>query len=738
MEINQTNLKNLLVFTLVAFFFLSFSKISFAEKEVKILIVFEEEAENVEGNYGKVEKRRIYIERLKEVSDKSQKDVLAFLEENRAKEIEPFYIINGISTVVPESLISEIKKFPGIKHIEKDKEDIELQGRPHWNLTATKVLSARNTYGRTGKGVVIGFIDSGVEYRHEALQENWRGTQADGTFVASGNWLDLTGNSPLPTDDSGHGTAVTGVAVGKPTSEWAGGVAPDAQWIAARAFGREFATNENILKAAQWMLAPNGDPYKTPDIINNSWGMKESKKPWFQEMLNNWIRAGIFPIFASGNEKGEAKPGSIDNPASLTDAFAVGSINENLILSKNSRRGPSYFNPDVIKPEVVAPGEAIKTTSKSGGYSIWTGTSIASPHIAGITALLLEEKNDLAIPEIREALIYSATPLVDDEYPKSPNMGYGYGMGNPEKAIDWVREQNYFLNRIYGKNRTETSIEIAKKYFSNPERIYIANDLSFADGLAMGSLTHEKPGPLILVGNALDQSTRNYLQSVRPSEIILIGGDGVLSKNLEVELQSIQKNITRISGKDRYETATEIAKKLNAPETAFLVNGLQDADAISIAGVAAKLGAPVLMTQANTIPETTLNYLEEYSVKNIILIGGTRPIGASVEEKLKGTYSVGRISGKDRFETGVLINERFLKDAKTLFFANGLNTADALSISPVIGLGENSVQITHPEHLPENVRGFLQRNSHDHYFLLGGEGSLKRPLEVEIYKVINR
>lgn len=730
--------QKIIIFLLIGVFLCSFSEISKAITEEKILIVFEEEAENVVGNYGKLERRNLYIQRLKKVSERSQKDVLKFLEEQNAKDVESFYIINGISAKVPKNLIDEIRKFPGVKYIEIDKGDIPLEGNPVWNVENMNILSARKKYSRTGKDVVIGFIDSGVDYRHEALQANWRGTQENGTFIGKGNWIDLIENSPLPVDPSGHGTAVTGVAVGKPNDQWVGGIAPDAQWIAARAFGNEFATNDNILKAAQWMLAPNGDPSKAPDIVNNSWGMKESRKPWFRPMLNNWIQAGIFPIFASGNENGEAQPGSIDNPASLIDAFAVGSVDENLVVSKNSRRGPSYFNKDAIKPEVVAPGENIKTTSKYGGYSFWSGTSIATPHVAGITALLLEENKDLSIEEIRDVLIRAAVPLTDTKYPNSPNMAYGYGMVNPEKAIELAKEESYSLNRIYGKNRTKTSLEIAKKYFPQPDRVYIANGLSFADGLAMGSLTKEQPGPLILVSGLLDDETKEYLNNGNISEIILIGGEGILPKDLEIELKSLQPNIRRIYGKDRYETATKIAEELYGNDTAFLVNGLQDADAISIAGVASKLGEPILMTFEDSIPQSTLNYLEESNIKNIVLIGGTRPISSKVENQLKEEFFVDRISGKDRYETGGLINNRYLKEVDTLFFSNGLNTADALSISPVIGLGGNAVQITHPEYLPEAVKSYLQENIFDDYFLLGGVGSLKKSLEIEIYKTIYR
>ena len=150
--------------------------------------------------------------------------------------------------------------------------------------------------GFTGEGVVVGVIDSGVEWQHQALQSKWRGHNPlnPGNLNVDYNWYDATSvKSALPADSDGHGTHVTGTILGSAGSNQIG-VAPGAQWIAARIFGgNDGGTAAVILDAAQFMLAPtdmNGQyprPDLAPDIINNSWGSSlpgdasgKSLRPW--------------------------------------------------------------------------------------------------------------------------------------------------------------------------------------------------------------------------------------------------------------------------------------------------------------------------------------------------------------------------------------------------------------------------------------------------------------------------
>lgn len=170
---------------------------------------------------------------------------------------------------------------------------------PTWILENIHAPEVWGTYGDQGAGVVVGVMDSGVDYSHPALHGSWRGNDGD---VAS-SWFAATGEAyALPGDGFGHGTHVTGSIVGGPPGEVIG-VAPSAQWIAAKIFRDSGTTSTSIIHSGfQWMLAPGGDPTKAPDVVNNSWGSPATYDTDFWPDVDAWRAAGIVPMFAAGND----------------------------------------------------------------------------------------------------------------------------------------------------------------------------------------------------------------------------------------------------------------------------------------------------------------------------------------------------------------------------------------------------------------------------------------------------
>src|SRR5699024_6773336 len=117
--------------------------------------------------------------------------------------------------------------------------------------------------------------DSGVQWDHPALKEKYRGFNSlTGEVDHEYSFFDALDGEAEAYDDNGHGTHVTGTMVGsEPDGSKAIGVAPGAEWIAAKVFSSTGTTNDAaLLEAAQWMLAPGGNPDMAPDVINNSWG----------------------------------------------------------------------------------------------------------------------------------------------------------------------------------------------------------------------------------------------------------------------------------------------------------------------------------------------------------------------------------------------------------------------------------------------------------------------------------
>ena len=292
------------------------------------------------------------------------------------------------------------------------------------NLTYIKAPQAWAA-GFTGAGRVICSFDTGVEGDHPALMNSWKGLDGDSAAA----WFDPSQGSsfPNPVLDE-HGTHVMGIMVGHndATGDTVG-VALDAKWISVAVVD---ITGASYIDAFEWAANPDSDPNSVddvPDVINHSWGIKGiGCQNVFYDLIDNLEALGIVNIFAAGND-GLGGASTIRNPANgaddSLDCFAVGSVNTGNppAVSASSSRGPSDCN-GAIKPNVCAPGLSIRTTNLSGGYSFSSGTSMATPHVSGLAALLRQKNPNATVDQIKTAILNSTqfrpTPI-------NNNIGWG-------------------------------------------------------------------------------------------------------------------------------------------------------------------------------------------------------------------------------------------------------------------------------------------------------------------------
>jgi uncharacterized repeat protein (TIGR01451 family) len=296
------------------------------------------------------------------------------------------------------------------------------------NLVMIQIDRAQKALGLDGSGVVIASLDSGVDWQHPALLNKYRGYHPHGVSVHAGNWYVVTGEPYIyPGDGYGHGTHTTGIIVGDDGADHRIGVAPGAKWIAVKLFNNQGYTYESWTHDAyEWVMAPDGDPAKAPDIVNNSWGSNNGSDTRFRNDIQSLRAAGILPVFSAGNNGPSG--GTIASPASYPEALAVGAVDYESAIASFSSRGPSIWGE--IKPEIVAPGVDILSSYPGGGYYIADGTSQSGPHIAGVAALILQADPSRTPDQIEAILLSTAQPLGII----TPNNNTGFGLVNAYTA----------------------------------------------------------------------------------------------------------------------------------------------------------------------------------------------------------------------------------------------------------------------------------------------------------------
>lgn len=408
----------------------------------------------------KMANRNAVVEELQETAERTQGNLLALLEAEKAKgnvrEYQSFYIVNMVYVKATEEVIkkismnSEVKEITLNRKIEVDWPEMtsaNVEGNniqsTEWNIDKIGAPAVWNGFGVDGSGVVVGLIDTGFTYTHEALQTKWRGYNPNGAPNPEGNWFDAVSGQSMPYDiaEIPHGTHVAGTILGQdPDGENIIGVAPGAKIIVAKAFTADGGEDSWLLAAGQWMLAPGGDPSKAPDVINNSWGGGPGLDEWYRDMVKAWRNAGILPVFSAGNqEPPPAPPASVSAPGNYPESFGVAATDRNDLRGDFSRRGPApYAAPNDLKPDISAPGVNVRSSVPGGYQAGWSGTSMAAPHITGTAALLLSYNAALTPDQLEQIMTSTATPLTDSDYATAPNYGYGYGLVNAFNAVSSV------------------------------------------------------------------------------------------------------------------------------------------------------------------------------------------------------------------------------------------------------------------------------------------------------------
>jgi subtilisin family serine protease len=286
--------------------------------------------------------------------------------------------------------------------------------------------------GRTGHGVRVGILDTGIDAQHEALVGKVK------------IFKDFTAlHAKVAYDDHGHGTHVAGTIAGGVVSNESIGVAPGAQLIIGKVFDKDGnSTDQGLLLGMQWMTDPDGtgSAQSTPWIVSNSWTV--DAKPIegdpatspFCIAAETWRKLGIIPVFAAGNDGPDAS--TVDIPAACPQVISVAATDDQDQVAEFSSRGPVLWKSlRLNKPDISAPGVDIDSAAAGGGTAVKSGTSMAAPHVAGALALLLQGQGPTHAEQARKALLQGA----DDLGPAGFDFDYGIGRVNVVRSASLMK-----------------------------------------------------------------------------------------------------------------------------------------------------------------------------------------------------------------------------------------------------------------------------------------------------------
>ncbi len=300
--------------------------------------------------------------------------------------------------------------------------------------------------GITGEGSLVSTLDTGVAGNHPALASRWRGL--DPAYEGNPGWafFDPVTNWQFPQDSGSHGTHTMGSVCGGPPGDGVG-VAPGAQWIHAAVIDRVSIpqTISDAILAFQWLIDPDGDPktnFDVPDVCSNSWGLADFHgepdcDEEFWVFLDACEAAGIVIVFSAGNEGSGGLRRPSDRATDDYRTFAVAAVdgnNPSFPIAGFSSRGPTFCTPTgeaAIKPDIAAPGVDVRSSVPNGGYSFFSGTSMASPHINGVIALMRQANPNLGVQDIKQIIFDTALDLGA----AGEDNSYGWGMVDAFEAV---------------------------------------------------------------------------------------------------------------------------------------------------------------------------------------------------------------------------------------------------------------------------------------------------------------
>ncbi len=409
----------------------------------------------------KEEKGRFVFEALRDTAARTQQDLRRVLDGQRV-DYQAFYITNKVLVRGgSQAVLLDIAARPDVGRITANHQyqlqEPFPQPMPPNQIAGTEAnisfIKADDVWalGYDGSGTIMAGNDTGLDETHPTIARHYRGCLNPPTCTTwdhNYNWWDATGTYPTnPYDGHGHGTHTTGTMVGDDGGANQIGVAPGAQTVHCKNMTDSGSGSDaTFTECFQWDLAPwdltgsNPNPSRAPDAVNNSWGYSGGNQNQFRDEIQALHAAGILVEVSAGNEGPSCA--TLRSPGDYWEVLTTGSVGHLTAfpgtITSFSSRGPSDLDtsPPYYFPDIMAPGEGIRSALPGGSYASWSGTSMAGPHATALVGLMWSACPSLVgdVVQTIDIIRDTAVPLAGQggsncggDYTTGPNNDWGFG-----------------------------------------------------------------------------------------------------------------------------------------------------------------------------------------------------------------------------------------------------------------------------------------------------------------------
>lgn len=606
-------------------------------------------------------------------------------------------------------------------------------------------------YVRTQGKVTVAVLDTTPHSTHPDLKDNLDMTHAR-SFIGETSSSSV-GERPIAKEPPNylfaHGSLVAGaVSARADNGRGIAGASYNAKVLPLNVFtmheGDSVTADSILIRAYQYLLS---DPDRNGKsvakelnvrVVNMSLGGYGEKGEALERVINEAYSQGILSVAAGGN--GEVVNGILQDttaPSWPSDYDKVLSV----VAIDSNNRHPDKFDHNQYK-DIAAPGIDILTTSYRGEEYEWAdGTSLATPIVSGIAAMLFARHPSATPSDVRTAMTSSAIDLGAkgrDDY-------FGYGRIDAKRAVetlDRIMHGKSVWKRLSGLTALDTMNAIVGNgagFSAKGGTVVIATVDGYWDALSASGLAGLAKAPVLMTsGASLSRQTKAQLQRLAPKNVIICGGTGSVSRTVESDIQkACGVQPTRCAGESATGTACDIFRKapgitgVKWSNTAFIATNDGYWDALAIAPYAYAKRCPIFLSEGSqSLSSETIRTMVSGGIKDVYLVGGTGTLSDSVKTQLAkaGLMVRGRLQGQTAIETSQAVAEFALKNGmsdKTVGVATVNGYWDALSGAALCGKNNAPLLLVSDEQ-SSTIAKFVQPRAGTIKtgFVFGGEGTV--------------